>query len=91
MRPLREVHRLVLAAIEEPPDTGEERRLDRLAATLWERERSGIPLDPGARCRLRHKLLTLAERTHEDRARHLHRARQVLDESAAERPSRGRA
>jgi hypothetical protein len=87
MRTLREVNRRLLDAIEEPPDTGEEPRLDRLAATLWDRERNGDALDPGALCRLRHQLRDIAETTHEDRARHLERARDLLAEYAAERPN----
>ena len=85
MRTLREVNRQLLKAIEEPPDTGEEERLDRLAANFWERTRPGErSLDPGAVCRLRYKLLIMADRTHEERARHLRRARELLDEYAVE-------
>jgi len=72
----------LIDAIEEPPETGEERRLDRLAATLWERARRGEGLDAGYRCRVRYKLRTIAETTHESRARHLERARELLAEHA---------
>lgn len=82
MRTLREVNRRLLDAIEEPPDTGEERRLDELAATLWERARRGEGLDAGCRCRIRYKLRTIAETTHDARARHLERARELLAERA---------
>jgi len=89
MRTLREVNRQLLKAIEEPPDTGEEERLDRLAASFWERTRhEHLPLDPGTLCRLRYKLRIIAERTHETRARHLWRARELLNEYAAENPPR---
>lgn len=91
MRSLREANRHLLKAIEEPPDTGEEERLDRLAATLWERTRRGTPPDPGTLCRLRYKLRRIAERSHEQRARHLRRARESLDQYAVETPPRRRA
>ncbi|WP_251343453.1 DUF7553 family protein [Haloplanus halophilus] len=84
MRTLREVNRRLLDAIEEPPDTGEEQRLDRLAATLWARAQSGQGLDPGSLCRVRYKLLDIAEATHAERARHLERARDLLARYAAE-------
>ncbi|MFB6101340.1 MAG: hypothetical protein ABEJ73_02100 [Haloplanus sp.] len=88
MRTLREANRRILDAIEEPPDTGEERRLDRLAASVWTRDRAAEqPLDPGSLCRLRQKLLALSAETHEQRARHLRRARELLGEYA-ERSSR---
>jgi hypothetical protein len=87
MQTLRAVNRRLLDAIEEPPDTGDEERLDRLAASLWRRtHREGRPLDPGALCRLRYKLRIVAERSHEKRACHLWRARELLDEYAAEHP-----
>lgn len=80
---LREANRRLIEAIETPPDTGEEPRIDRLAATLWDRAGDGRPApDPGCLCRLRHKLRTIADRTHERRARHLRRAREALDEYA---------
>jgi len=89
MRTLREVNRQLLKAIEAPPETGEEERLDRLAASFWARTRhEEYPLDPGSLCRLRYKLRRIAERTHEERARHLWRARELLDEYAAEHPPR---
>jgi len=91
MRTLHDVNRLLLEAIEEPPDTGEEERLDELAATLWARAERQQPLDPGTNCRLRHKLRTIAEGTHEARASRLRRARELLDEHAAAHPPRGRA
>jgi hypothetical protein len=85
MRTLREVNRRLLDAIEEPPDTGEEQRLDRLAAALWDRTRSGEGLDPGSLCRVRHKLRVIADASHEGRARHLERARELLADYAVER------
>jgi hypothetical protein len=91
MRTLREVNRRLLKAIEAPPDTGEEERLDRLAASFWARTRhEEYPLDPGSLCRLRYKLRRIAERTHEERAHHLWRARELLDEYATEHPPRRR-
>ena len=40
--------------------------------------------DPGRLCRLRYALGTIADRTHEERARRLRQARDLLDEYAAE-------
>jgi hypothetical protein len=82
MRTLRKVNRRLIDAIEEPPETGEERRLDRLAATLWERASRGEGLDAGYRCRVRYNLRTIAETTHDARARHLEHARELLAEHA---------
>jgi hypothetical protein len=87
MHILRKTHRRIIEAIEVPPDTGEEPRLDDLAATLWAHAQRERPLDPGARCRMRYALRTIADSTHEDRARHLRRARELLD-AYAERPTR---
>lgn len=89
MSPLREANRRLLEAIETPPDTGEERRIDRLAATLWRHTQGEAPEpDPGRLCRLRHALRTMAERTHERRARHLRRACEALGEYAEESADR---
>lgn len=77
---LREANRLVIEAIEAPPDTGEEPRLDRLAADLWAAAREDGPSpDPGRLCRLRYALATIADGTHEERARRLRRAREAID------------
>lgn len=80
---LRAANRRVIEAIETPPDTGEEGRLDRLAADLWERARGerSSP-DPGNLCRLRHSLRRIADRSPEQRARHLREARELLGEYA---------
>ncbi|MFB6295439.1 MAG: hypothetical protein ABEH66_01195 [Halobacteriales archaeon] len=80
---LRAANRRLIEAIETPPDTGEEERLDRLAADLWEHANGERPSpDPGHLCRLRHTLRRIADRSPEPRARHLMRAREKLGDYA---------
>ena len=79
--PLLRANREVLCAIETPPDSGVEERLDDVAARLWylAREHPHDP-DAGQIARLRYTLGRLAERAHDRRARRLRRAREALDE-----------
>jgi hypothetical protein len=85
MSTLREANERLLVAIETSPDTGDEERLDRLAADLWYHAQGEEGPDAGHLCRLRHELRTLAERSHEPRARELRRARDALGEYATTR------
>jgi hypothetical protein len=74
-------NREVLCAIETPPDSGIEERLDDVAARLWYlAEEHPYDPDTGQITRLRYTLGQLAQRTHERRARRLLRAREALDE-----------
>jgi hypothetical protein len=79
-RHLRRANRHLLDAIETPPDTGEERRLDHLAATIWacQDEDCRCRPDPGLLCRLDRKLATLQRETTRRRERHIERARDRL-------------
>lgn len=56
--PLVTANRRLLAAIETPPDSGTEERLDDVAALLWAKEHERVT-DPGACCRVRQKLRSL--------------------------------
>ncbi|WP_284010166.1 DUF7553 family protein [Haloarcula pelagica] len=80
-RPLLRANREVLCAIETPPDSGIEERLDDVAARLWylAEEHPHDP-DTGQIARLRYSLGQLAEQAHDRRARRLRRAREALDE-----------
>lgn len=79
-RPLERANRAVLRAIEQPPDSGREDRLDELAARTWylAHEASYEP-DQAQLERLQYRLDTLAEEAHDQRARALREARQHLD------------
>lgn len=80
--PLERANRALLRAIETPPDTGREDRLDDLAARTWflarERPREA---DPGRLSRLEYALGRLADESDEPRARRLREARDCLRES----------
>jgi hypothetical protein len=76
---LKAANRELLRAIETPPDSGREARLDELAAHLWllatDRSRS---LDPGRLSRLQYALTECAGKSHPRRAYYLSRARAFL-------------
>jgi hypothetical protein len=78
-RPLERANRALLHAIETPPDSGREDRLDELAARIWylAREASYEPNQAQLE-RLQHRLDRLAEESHERRARSLRDARRHL-------------
>lgn len=69
----------LLRAIETPPDTGLEDRIDELAAELWflAREKKRRP-DQGRLERVQYSLTLLLAEAREPRARHVARARQHL-------------
>jgi hypothetical protein len=77
---LRRANRHLLDAIETPPDTGEEHRLDDLAARIWayQDEDCRCRPDPGMLCRLDRKLATLQRETTRRRGKHIERARERL-------------
>jgi hypothetical protein len=77
---LRRANRHLIDAIETPPDTGEERRLDDMAARIWacQDEDCRWRPDPGLLCRLDRKLATLQHETTARRAEHVERARERL-------------
>jgi hypothetical protein len=77
---LRRANRHLIDAIETPPDTGEERRLDDLAARLWTCQDQDCPPrpDPGMLCRLDRKLATIQRETTARRSEHIARARDRL-------------
>jgi len=77
-RHLRRANRHLLDAIETPPDTGEERRLDELAARIWAYYDEDCRPDPGLLCRLDRKLATLQRETNRRRSIHIERARDRL-------------
>jgi len=78
---LLRANREVLCAIETPPDSGVEERLDDVAARLWYlAEEHPYDPDTGQIARLRYTLAELAQRPHERRARRRRRARAALDE-----------
>jgi hypothetical protein len=76
---LKAANRELLRAIETPPDTGRERRLDELARHLWllatDRTRS---VDSGRLSRLQYALTDLCSEVHPGRAYYLSRARTYL-------------
>ncbi|WP_226011197.1 DUF7553 family protein [Halomicrobium salinisoli] len=76
--PLVDANRRLLAAIETPPDSGLEDRLDDVAATVWTLEHE-VPADPGACCRLRQKLRRLEREACDRRAAEIERARRALE------------
>ncbi|WP_135822796.1 DUF7553 family protein [Halostella litorea] len=69
----------LLRAIETPPDTGREDRIDDLAAELWflAREKDRRP-DQGRLERVQYSLTLLLAEVREPRARHVARARRYL-------------
>lgn len=76
---LKQANRALLSAIETPPDSGLEPRIDRLAARLWMvTEREGYAPDPGEVCRLDQKLARLETQTTEERAEYVEHARQLV-------------
>jgi hypothetical protein len=77
---LRRANRHLIDAIETPPDSGEDRRLDDLAARLWacQDEDCRCRPDPGLLCRLDRKLARLQRETTPRRAEHIERARDRL-------------
>jgi hypothetical protein len=76
---LKQANRALLRAIETPPDSGLEPRIDRLAARLWMvTEREGYAPDPGEVCRLDQKLARLATQTTEERAEYIEDARELV-------------
>jgi hypothetical protein len=77
---LRRVNRHLLDAIETPPDTGQEHRLDAMAARLWasQDENCHYHPDPGLLCRIDRKLATLQRETTARRAEHIEQARSSL-------------
>lgn len=78
-RPLERANRALLRAIETPPDSGVEDRLDELAARTWELTReSTYGPDQGQLERLQHRLDRLAEEVNDRRARSLRDARHHL-------------
>lgn len=80
--PLHDANRRLLDAIEVPPDSGLEDRLDRIAATLWALSGeggAGPDPDPGTVCRLREKLRALERRAGDRRAAEIARARRAVD------------
>ncbi len=76
--PLVDANRRLLSAIETPPDSGLEDRLDEVAATVWTLEHE-IPADPGACCRLRQKLRRLEREADDRRAVEIERARHAVE------------
>ncbi len=80
--PLERANRALLAAIETPPDSGREERLDELAARLWflARERPA-EADTGRLASIEHSLDRLAAECHPRRARLVRDARDHLRES----------
>ncbi|MFB6308954.1 MAG: hypothetical protein ABEH35_06455 [Haloarculaceae archaeon] len=79
-RPLLErANREVLRAIETPPDSGIEDRLDRLAARLWYLAEEHPRPDQGHLARVQYRLDRLAERARSPRARRIERARDCVD------------
>jgi len=78
-RPLERANRALLRAIETPPDSGLEDRLDELAARLWylARESSYEP-DQGQLERLQYRMDQLADATSDRRAQALRDARTHL-------------
>ncbi|QIO24014.1 hypothetical protein [Haloarcula sp. JP-L23] len=76
---IRRANRAVLRAIEAPPDSGVEDRLDEVAARLWYlAEAHPEPPDPGQVSRLRATLMELEERVADHRAARLADARHCL-------------
>ncbi len=85
MHPLKDANRAILRAIERPPDTGLEPRLDRLAAYLWRlAESEELAPDAGRLCRLSRKLTELQHRASEPRTPPLREARELVREYAAQ-------
>ncbi|WP_225335584.1 DUF7553 family protein [Halomicrobium urmianum] len=76
--PLVDANRRLLAAIETPPDSGLEDRLDDVAATVWALEHD-IPADPGTCRRLCQKLRRLEREACDRRGAEIRRARRALE------------
>lgn len=76
---LKRANRALLRAIETPPDTGLEPRIDRIAAHLWAViDRDGYQPDPGQLYRFDYALATLATHTRPERAAYINEARQCI-------------
>lgn len=80
--PLERANRAVLCAIETPPESGLEERLDEVAARTWDlAHESSYGPDQGQLERLQHRLDRLATESHERRAAALRDARRHLSDS----------
>jgi len=78
-RPLERANRALLCAIETPPDSGLEDRLDELATRTWELTReSTYGPDQGQLERLQYRLDRLVDEVSDRRARSLRDARDHL-------------
>ncbi|SFR85180.1 hypothetical protein SAMN05216559_0046 [Halomicrobium zhouii] len=76
--PLVTANRRLIAAMETPPDSGAEERLDEVAALLWAMEHEHVT-DPGACCRVREKLRSLEQKVDERRRSDVERARRSVE------------
>lgn len=76
---LEQANRELIEAVEAPPDTGHEERVDWIAAQLWAMAEGQAVTDHGRLQRLKHALRELERLTFDRRARHLRNARQHLD------------
>ncbi len=76
---LKTANRELLRAIETPPETGHEDRLDDVAAHLWTLASDGsLPADPGRLSRLQYTLTELARQAPPERAYYVSRARSLV-------------
>lgn len=75
--PLVTANRLLIDAIETPPDSGAEERLDELAALLWAMEHESVA-DPGTCCRVRQKLRRLERQVGDHRRSDVEHARRSV-------------
>jgi hypothetical protein len=76
---LKRANRALLDAIEVPPDSGLEPRIDSLAARLWAAgNRSDAGPDPGEICRLERKLARLETQARGERAEYVAAARESV-------------
>jgi hypothetical protein len=76
--PLVAANRRLIEAMETPPDSGTEDRLDEVAALLWAMEHEHVT-DPGACCRVRQKLRSLEREVGDHRRSDVELARRSLE------------
>lgn len=75
--PLVTANRQLIDAMETPPDSGTEERLDEIAALIWAMEHEHVT-DPGACCRVRQKLRRLERQVGDHRRPAVERARKSV-------------